>query len=92
MTSVCVEYEIGDLVWAKVGTYPWWPCMVSSDPQLKVHIRINTRGNNRSDTSHYCRKLYAAFIFLPSCSFGITLYLHFCIHLSASSIYFYIFE
>ncbi|GAA6088471.1 histone-lysine N-methyltransferase NSD3 isoform X1 [Tachysurus ichikawai] len=45
MTSVCVEYEIGDLVWAKVGTYPWWPCMVSSDPQLKVHIRINTRGH-----------------------------------------------
>ncbi|KAF5892023.1 histone-lysine N-methyltransferase NSD3 isoform X2, partial [Clarias magur] len=43
--SVCVEYEIGDLVWAKVGTYPWWPCMVSSDPQLKVHTRINTRGH-----------------------------------------------
>uniref|UniRef100_A0AAY4AMH2 Nuclear receptor binding SET domain protein 3 n=1 Tax=Denticeps clupeoides TaxID=299321 RepID=A0AAY4AMH2_9TELE len=38
------DYEIGDLVWAKVGTYPWWPCMVSSDPQLKVHTRINTRG------------------------------------------------
>uniref|UniRef100_A0A8B9RJ03 Histone-lysine N-methyltransferase NSD3 n=1 Tax=Astyanax mexicanus TaxID=7994 RepID=A0A8B9RJ03_ASTMX len=44
-TGVCVEYEIGDLVWAKVGTFPWWPCMVSSDPQLKVHIRINTRGH-----------------------------------------------
>ncbi|KAI5614321.1 histone-lysine N-methyltransferase NSD3 isoform X1, partial [Silurus asotus] len=43
--SLCVEYEIGDLVWAKVGTYPWWPCMVSSDPQLKVHTRINTRGH-----------------------------------------------
>ncbi|XP_076875957.1 histone-lysine N-methyltransferase NSD3 isoform X3 [Brachyhypopomus gauderio] len=39
------EYDIGDLVWAKVGTYPWWPCMVSSDPQLKVHTRINTRGH-----------------------------------------------
>ncbi|XP_072515394.1 histone-lysine N-methyltransferase NSD3 isoform X3 [Salminus brasiliensis] len=44
-TGVCVEYEIGDLVWAKVGTFPWWPCMVSSDPQLKVHTRINTRGH-----------------------------------------------
>ncbi|KAJ3603912.1 hypothetical protein NHX12_028653 [Muraenolepis orangiensis] len=29
----------------KVGTYPWWPCMVSSDPQMKVHTRINTRGH-----------------------------------------------
>lgn len=38
-------YEIGDLVWAKVGTYPWWPCMVSSDPQTNVHTRLNTRGN-----------------------------------------------
>ncbi|KAL4609557.1 histone-lysine N-methyltransferase NSD3-like [Arapaima gigas] len=41
----CAEYEVGDLVWAKVGTYPWWPCMVSSDPQLNVHTRINTRGH-----------------------------------------------
>uniref|UniRef100_H3DES3 Histone-lysine N-methyltransferase NSD3 n=1 Tax=Tetraodon nigroviridis TaxID=99883 RepID=H3DES3_TETNG len=39
------EFVIGDLVWSKVGTYPWWPCMVSSDPQMKVHTRINTRGH-----------------------------------------------
>uniref|UniRef100_A0A671QW35 Histone-lysine N-methyltransferase NSD3 n=1 Tax=Sinocyclocheilus anshuiensis TaxID=1608454 RepID=A0A671QW35_9TELE len=43
-TGSCQEYEIGDLVWAKVGTYPWWPCMVSSDPQSNVHIRLNKRG------------------------------------------------
>ncbi|XP_056592531.1 histone-lysine N-methyltransferase NSD3 isoform X1 [Triplophysa dalaica] len=43
-TGSCKMYEIGDLVWAKVGTYPWWPCMVSSDPQTSVHTRINTRG------------------------------------------------
>ncbi|KAH0623120.1 hypothetical protein JD844_031100 [Phrynosoma platyrhinos] len=39
-----VEFEVGDLVWSKVGTYPWWPCMVSRDPQLEVHTKINTRG------------------------------------------------
>uniref|UniRef100_A0A7N6AUU2 Histone-lysine N-methyltransferase NSD3 n=1 Tax=Anabas testudineus TaxID=64144 RepID=A0A7N6AUU2_ANATE len=39
------KFVIGDLVWSKVGTYPWWPCMVSSDPQMKVHTRINTRGH-----------------------------------------------
>ena len=44
-TGFCKEFVIGDLVWSKVGTYPWWPCMVSSDPQMKVHTRINTRGN-----------------------------------------------
>uniref|UniRef100_A0A8K9XM71 Histone-lysine N-methyltransferase NSD3 n=1 Tax=Oncorhynchus mykiss TaxID=8022 RepID=A0A8K9XM71_ONCMY len=37
--------QVGDLVWAKVGTYPWWPCMVSCDPQMNVHTRINTRGH-----------------------------------------------
>ncbi|KAM3830927.1 histone-lysine N-methyltransferase NSD3 isoform 2-T2 [Vipera latastei] len=38
------KFEVGDLVWSKVGTYPWWPCMVSRDPQLEVHTKINTRG------------------------------------------------
>lgn len=55
-TGFCKEFVIGDLVWSKVGTYPWWPCMVSSDPQMKVHTRINTRGNgslNFSKSTHY---------------------------------------
>ncbi|KAF7242085.1 Histone-lysine N-methyltransferase NSD3 [Varanus komodoensis] len=43
-TTSDIKFEVGDLVWSKVGTYPWWPCMVSSDPQLEVHTKINTRG------------------------------------------------
>ncbi|XP_029459794.1 histone-lysine N-methyltransferase NSD3 isoform X3 [Rhinatrema bivittatum] len=39
-----VWFQVGDLVWSKVGSFPWWPCMVSCDPQLQVHSRINTRG------------------------------------------------
>uniref|UniRef100_A0A8C9FWW2 Histone-lysine N-methyltransferase NSD3 n=1 Tax=Pavo cristatus TaxID=9049 RepID=A0A8C9FWW2_PAVCR len=39
-----IKFQVGDLVWSKVGTYPWWPCMVSCDPQLDVHTKINTRG------------------------------------------------
>ncbi|XP_048685461.1 histone-lysine N-methyltransferase NSD3 isoform X2 [Lepidochelys kempii] len=42
--TTAVKFQVGDLVWSKVGTYPWWPCMVSSDPQLEVHTKINTRG------------------------------------------------
>ncbi|XP_015420712.1 PREDICTED: histone-lysine N-methyltransferase NSD3 isoform X4 [Myotis davidii] len=42
--SAGIKFQVGDLVWSKVGTYPWWPCMVSSDPQLEVHTKINTRG------------------------------------------------
>uniref|UniRef100_A0A2K6F557 Nuclear receptor binding SET domain protein 3 n=1 Tax=Propithecus coquereli TaxID=379532 RepID=A0A2K6F557_PROCO len=41
--STGVKFQVGDLVWSKVGTYPWWPCMVSSDPLLEVHTKINTR-------------------------------------------------
>ncbi|XP_048876476.1 histone-lysine N-methyltransferase NSD3-like isoform X1 [Brienomyrus brachyistius] len=41
----CTDHDVGDLVWAKVGTYPWWPCMVSRDPQLNVRTRMNTRGH-----------------------------------------------
>ncbi|EMP41722.1 Histone-lysine N-methyltransferase NSD3 [Chelonia mydas] len=42
--TAAIKFQVGDLVWSKVGTYPWWPCMVSSDPQLEVHTKINTRG------------------------------------------------
>ncbi|KAK6468429.1 histone-lysine N-methyltransferase NSD3 [Huso huso] len=44
-TGTCLDHQVGDLVWSKVGTYPWWPCMVSCDPQKEVHTRINTRGH-----------------------------------------------
>ena len=27
-----IKFNVGDLVWAKVGGWPWWPCMVSNDP------------------------------------------------------------
>ncbi|XP_069773931.1 histone-lysine N-methyltransferase NSD3 isoform X3 [Narcine bancroftii] len=43
-TAVSRIYQVGDLVWTKVGTYPWWPCMVSCDPLLQIHTKINTRG------------------------------------------------
>lgn len=26
------EYQVGDLAWARVGTYPFWPCIVTRDP------------------------------------------------------------
>ncbi|XP_055518087.1 histone-lysine N-methyltransferase NSD3 isoform X2 [Leucoraja erinacea] len=43
-TEVSTFYQVGDLVWTKVGTYPWWPCMVSCDPLLQIYTKINTRG------------------------------------------------
>ncbi|KAL4232100.1 Histone-lysine N-methyltransferase [Mactra antiquata] len=36
-----VKWFVGDLVWAKVASHPWWPCMVSYDPFTAVYTRIN---------------------------------------------------
>lgn len=35
-----LRYGVGDLVWAKVSGYPWWPCMVSADPLLHSYTKL----------------------------------------------------
>lgn len=35
-----LRYSVGDLVWAKVSGYPWWPCMVSADPLLHSYTKL----------------------------------------------------
>ncbi|XP_030046966.1 histone-lysine N-methyltransferase NSD2 [Microcaecilia unicolor] len=40
------KYSVGDLVWSKVSGYPWWPCMVSSDPVLHSHSKLNGKRKN----------------------------------------------
>lgn len=38
--DVPVKYDVGDMVWSKVSGYPWWACMVSSDPILGTHTKV----------------------------------------------------
>ncbi|XP_042313013.1 histone-lysine N-methyltransferase NSD2 isoform X3 [Sceloporus undulatus] len=38
-----LRYQIGDLVWSKVSGYPWWPCMISTDPLLHNFTKLNGR-------------------------------------------------
>uniref|UniRef100_A0A3B3TUS0 PWWP domain-containing protein n=1 Tax=Poecilia latipinna TaxID=48699 RepID=A0A3B3TUS0_9TELE len=33
---VPTRFCVGDLVWTKVSGYPWWPCMVTRDPELNT--------------------------------------------------------
>ncbi|XP_068132273.1 histone-lysine N-methyltransferase NSD2 isoform X2 [Hyperolius riggenbachi] len=40
------KFSVGDLVWSKVSGYPWWPCMVTSDPVLHDHTKI--KGQKKS--------------------------------------------
>ncbi|XP_034530197.1 histone-lysine N-methyltransferase NSD2 isoform X3 [Notolabrus celidotus] len=32
-------FSVGDLVWTKVSGYPWWPCMVTTDPECNNHFK-----------------------------------------------------
>ncbi|XP_067323033.1 histone-lysine N-methyltransferase NSD2 [Anolis sagrei] len=39
--SDLLRYHIGDIVWSKVSGYPWWPCMISTDPLLHNFTKLN---------------------------------------------------
>ncbi|CAJ1074664.1 histone-lysine N-methyltransferase NSD2 [Xyrichtys novacula] len=34
-----IRFSAGDLVWTKVSGYPWWPCMVTTDPEFNNHFK-----------------------------------------------------
>lgn len=36
--------SVGDLVWTKVSGYPWWPCMVTTDPKFNSHFKQKQKG------------------------------------------------
>lgn len=34
-----LRYSAGDVIWTKVSGYPWWPCMITTDPEFNLHYR-----------------------------------------------------
>lgn len=34
------DFEVGDMVWAKMSGFPWWPCMVSIDPNSGNYTKV----------------------------------------------------
>uniref|UniRef100_A0A671N5B3 Histone-lysine N-methyltransferase NSD2-like n=1 Tax=Sinocyclocheilus anshuiensis TaxID=1608454 RepID=A0A671N5B3_9TELE len=32
-------FSVGDVIWTKVSGYPWWPCMITTDPEFNMHFR-----------------------------------------------------
>jgi hypothetical protein len=47
-----IDFEAGDLTWAKIGTHPYWPCMVTEEPSSGQHRKIVT---NRSQPYYHVR-------------------------------------
>jgi len=38
-TQQHVQYSVGDVIWTKVSGYPWWPCMITTDPEFNMHFK-----------------------------------------------------
>ncbi|KAK7904576.1 hypothetical protein WMY93_017183 [Mugilogobius chulae] len=51
--SPTVLFCPGDLVWTKVLGYPWWPCIVTTDPELNNHLRQKVKVNSPKPRLQY---------------------------------------
>lgn len=47
-SPVLMSFSVGDLVWTKVSGYPWWPCMVTTDPEFNSHFKPKQKGEIQS--------------------------------------------
>nr|XP_006131820.2 DNA mismatch repair protein Msh6 [Pelodiscus sinensis] len=43
--SVSCDYSPGDLVWAKMEGYPWWPCLVYNHPTEGTLVRVKGKSS-----------------------------------------------
>ncbi|XP_070835834.1 histone-lysine N-methyltransferase NSD2 isoform X1 [Chaetodon trifascialis] len=41
-----ISFSAGDVVWTKVSGYPWWPCMVTADPEFNSHFKQKQKVTN----------------------------------------------
>ncbi|GJQ75891.1 putative histone-lysine N-methyltransferase [Trypoxylus dichotomus] len=37
------QIAVGDLMWAKIGRYPYWPCLITKEPHSKEYRKIKLR-------------------------------------------------
>lgn len=50
------EYQVGDLAWARMGTYPFWPCIITRDPDTNMFVRKKCK--YKSTHFHYFLKIF----------------------------------
>ncbi|CAH8515867.1 unnamed protein product [Schistosoma turkestanicum] len=43
MPSISDDYQVGNIFWAKVGSHPWWPCMVYHSPDGDSYVKEKGR-------------------------------------------------
>ncbi|KRT86397.1 PHD finger motif containing protein [Oryctes borbonicus] len=37
------QIAVGDVMWAKIGRYPYWPCLITTEPHSKEYRKITVR-------------------------------------------------
>lgn len=45
-------YQVGDLVWARMGTFPFWPCIITREPGTEMFIRKKCKYSNLGTLPH----------------------------------------
>ncbi|CAH8580669.1 unnamed protein product [Heterobilharzia americana] len=43
MSNISDDYQVGSIFWAKVGSHPWWPCMIYYSPDGDSYVREKGR-------------------------------------------------
>ncbi|XP_011707268.1 PREDICTED: histone-lysine N-methyltransferase NSD2 isoform X2 [Wasmannia auropunctata] len=38
--TVECQWKVGQLAWARVGSFPFWPCMVTVDPTSRIYYKL----------------------------------------------------
>ncbi|KAF6209605.1 hypothetical protein GE061_015353 [Apolygus lucorum] len=46
------DYSVGDLVWAAIPTYPYWPAMITRDPVTSLPYKLSGSGNKSRTLWH----------------------------------------
>ncbi|KAL4714612.1 hypothetical protein ACJJTC_002177 [Scirpophaga incertulas] len=46
------EYQVGDLAWARMGTYPFWPCIVTREPLTNLFVKRKMFGRIEREVIH----------------------------------------
>ncbi|CAN8023952.1 unnamed protein product [Ixodes persulcatus] len=49
---VDVKFFVGSIVWAKLGSYPWWPAMIDDDPDSGLYF-CNEDPYDEDRVTHY---------------------------------------
>ncbi|XP_011260373.1 histone-lysine N-methyltransferase NSD2 [Camponotus floridanus] len=40
------QWVVGQLAWARVGNFPFWPCLVTLDPVSMIYCKLKARGRS----------------------------------------------